>query len=157
MRKPNHAALTTAVALLRCLAVRLLVRHVFDHAGEVDRTIAFGSRDRDAPAIPSATVVGALGLWGVAALVRRGFVSGRARSWRRPRWVIGATRAPAFSPGIRASTKRGQMTCGPRDSLDQEPDLGTGVISDRIRACDAYAPEQPGALPSARSEAGARA
>ena len=58
--------------------------------------------------------------------------------------MIGATRAPAFSPGIRAGTKRGQMTCGPRDSLDQEPDLGTGVISDRIRACDAYAPEQPG-------------
>ena len=30
------------------------------------------------------------------------------------------------------------------DSLGQEPELGTGVISDRIRAYDAYAPEQPG-------------
>ena len=30
------------------------------------------------------------------------------------------------------------------DSLDQEPLMGTGVISDRIRASDAYAPEQPG-------------
>jgi len=27
MRKPNHAALTAAVALLRCLGVRLVVRH----------------------------------------------------------------------------------------------------------------------------------
>ena len=71
--------------------------------------------------------------------------------------VIGAPRAPAFGDGILAVAKRGQMTGGPGDSLNQLPLLGTGVISDRIRACDAYAPERPGRLPIARSEAVARA
>ena len=36
--------------------VALMLCHVSDHADAVDRTIAFGSRDLDAPAIPSATV-----------------------------------------------------------------------------------------------------
>ena len=34
--------------------------------------------------------------------------------------VIGATRAPAFGDGILAVAKRGQMTGGPGDSLDEE-------------------------------------
>lgn len=35
--------------------VALMLCHVSDHADAVDRTIAFGSRDVDALAIPSAT------------------------------------------------------------------------------------------------------
>jgi hypothetical protein len=71
--------------------------------------------------------------------------------------VIGATRAPAFSARIRAFAKRGQMTGGPGDSLDHELHLGNGVISERIRASDAYVPAQPGVLPSVQSADGARA
>jgi hypothetical protein len=57
--------------------------------------------------------------------------------------VIGATRAPAFGDGIHAVAKRGQKTGGPGDSLNQETSAGTDVISERIRASDAYAPERP--------------
>lgn len=71
--------------------------------------------------------------------------------------VIGAPRAPAFGDGVLAVAKRGQKTGGPGDSLNQLPLLGTGAVSDRIRASDAYAPEQPVQLPSSQSEAGARA
>jgi hypothetical protein len=71
--------------------------------------------------------------------------------------VIGATRATAFSVRIRAFAKRGQMIGGSGGSLDHDLHLGNGVISERIRASDAYAPLQPDRLPSARSEDGAKA
>ena len=104
-------------------------------------------------------VVGALGLsaeWCRGPRPARIF-SRRARSLVATSVVIGATRAPAFGDGILAVAKRGQMTGGTGDSLDQESQLETGVISDRIRASDAYAPEQPVSLPSSQSEGGARA
>jgi hypothetical protein len=104
--------------------------------------------------------VGAMGLsaeWGSPALVRRGFISRRTPMVVVTSLVIGATRAAAFSPGIRAGTKPGQMTAGPGDWLDHELHLGNGAISDRIRASAAYAPEQPAGWPSVRSEDGAKA
>ena len=54
MHRPNGTRLTSDAALLLLQAIRLLVCHVSDHAGEVGRTIAFGSRDLDAAAILSA-------------------------------------------------------------------------------------------------------
>ena len=56
-----------------------------------------------------------------------------------------------------AVAKRGQMTGGPGNSLNQKPLLEPAGISDRIRACDAYAPERLVWLPIARSEDEARA
>ena len=38
--------------------------------------------------------------------------------------VIAATRAPALATAWHAVAKRGQMTGGQGDSLDQEPELG---------------------------------
>jgi hypothetical protein len=49
MLKPNGGRLTPGAApLLFCRAVGLLVRHVSDHANEVDGTIALASRGIDA-------------------------------------------------------------------------------------------------------------
>ena len=73
---------------------------------------------------------------GAAALIRRGLFASR-HTVVTTSMVIGATRALAFSARIRAFAKRGQMAGGPGDSLDHEPQLGTGVISERIHAYDA--------------------
>jgi len=53
MHRPNGTRLTSDAALLLLQAIRLLVCHVSDHAGEVGRTIAFGSRELDAAGILS--------------------------------------------------------------------------------------------------------
>ena len=55
MRKPRRATLTADAALLLSWGMGLLVRHVSDHADEVDGTIAFASRGVHAQAIASAT------------------------------------------------------------------------------------------------------
>ena len=53
MHRPNGTRLTSDAALLLLQAIRLLVCHVSDHAGEVGRTIAFVSRELDAAGILS--------------------------------------------------------------------------------------------------------
>jgi len=62
--RPGVAKLTSALETFQAsaqLSSELCYGHVFDHADEVDRTIAFGCAISTPSAIPSATIVGDVG------------------------------------------------------------------------------------------------
>jgi len=126
--------------------IGLLVCHVFDHADEVGGTIAAMPRPRRL----ALRLTIALAVTTCRPIIWSGVPASGSVTC-----LVGVV--GAFGDGIHAVAKRGQMTGGPGDSLDEESRRGTGGISERIRASDAYAPERTVWLPTARFEDEARA
>jgi hypothetical protein len=87
------------------------------------------------PRGPRTICSGTTGCW-MAVMRLIGFVGRWACVPSEVAWPSSGWRYFASRPVVVATSRAG-------DSLDQEPLGGTGVIGDRIRASDAYAPGQP--------------